>query len=154
MLLALHLNLHSGSSPYVDSNGFMITVTQAASQAVSGGFWPDYDQVRRQRQKRRREIEEAEEATRQLPDETDRQIATLLRVQEAKDAERADLERLQRLADRYAGQTLDLPKQARLAILNAQDARTVNALQQLQRVIEQLEEEELMAIQHALLLLD
>lgn len=136
--------------------GSIVTITVSLGDTQSsGGFWPDYEHVQRQRRKRQREIEEAEEETQRLKDETDREIAKLLHEQEQKDADRADLTRLQKLADQYATQApAELPKLARIAILNAQDARTRNALEQMQRVIEQSLDEEMVAIQQVLLLLD
>lgn len=137
-----------------------VTITVSLGDApvtqtdATGGWWPDYEGVRRQRERKRREIEEAEAETQQLQDAADREIAALLHAQEAKDAERADLARLQRLADTYAGQKLDLPKKVRVAILNAQDARTPNALDQMRRVVEQQEMDDIIALQQVLLLLD
>lgn len=142
--------------------GSTVTITVSLGEAPvqdtqpTGGWWPDYEMVRRAREKRRREIEEAEEETQRLQDETDREIARLLRIQEAKDAEREDLERLQKLADRYAAtaQVADLPKPVRVAILNANDQRTRNSLEQMQRVIEQADFDEMLAIQLQLLMID
>lgn len=127
---------------------------QFVEESASGGWWIDYDYLRRQRAKRKRELEELEREQEAIQDARDREIAALLRAQEIKDAERADLERLQRLADRYAGQKLDdLPKVARVAILNAQDQRTRNSLEQMQRVIEQSLEDEMIAVQQIVLLM-
>jgi hypothetical protein len=59
------------------------------------------------------------------------------------------------LADHYAGQKLnDLAKPVRVAILNAQDARTKNSLQQMRRVIEQQMEEEELTVAMMLLTMD
>lgn len=140
--------------------GSTVTITVSLGEAPvqdtqsGGGWWPDYEHVRRAREKRRREIEEAEEATRQLQDETDRQIAALLREQEARDAERADLQRLQKLADRYSGQKLGLPKPVSTALINAYEARTKNSLQQLRREVERANEDEEMAFIVSLLMMD
>lgn len=136
--------------------GSVVTITVSLGDTQSsGGFWPDYELVQRQRRKRRREIEEAEAETQRLQDDTDREIAQLLHAQEQKDADRADLTRLQKLADQYATTApSELPKLARIAILNANDARTRNALEQMQRVIEQSLLEEELAIQQVLLLLE
>lgn len=121
----------------------------------SGGWWPDFEHYQRLRRNRRRELEEAEEEARSIQDQIDRDISALLREQEKRDAEREDLLRLQSLADQYAGQRLEeLPKAARVAILNAQDARTRNSLEQMRRVIEQSHEEEMMVLQIVLLALD
>lgn len=139
--------------------GSTVTITVSLGEAPvsdtqpSGGWWPDYEHVARQRRKRRQEIEDAEAETQRLADAAEREIASLLHAQEAKDAERADLARLQRLADTYAGKVADLPKPARIAILNAQDARTRNSLEQMRRVIEQADADELLAVQQVVLLM-
>lgn len=126
-----------------------ITVSAAANIASnsqsSGGWWPDWEYLRKQRRKRQREIEEAKSEAQRIQDELDRQIALEQRRIEAEQAEKADLERLQRLADRYAAQKMpELPKPVRVAILNAKDARTKNSLEQMRRAIEQANEQELL----------
>lgn len=122
---------------------------------ATGGWYPDYEHIRRQRDKRRREQEEAEEAEASLQDATDREIARLLHDQQARDADRADLQRLQGLADKWAGKVEDLPKPVSVAILNAQDARSRNSLQQMERMIEaHLLEEEMAAVTQVLLMLN
>jgi hypothetical protein len=141
--------------------GTTVTITvslgeapQPAQQDATGGWWPEFDRTRYLREKRRKEIEEAEAEARLIQDELDRQIYLAQRKLEADEAERADLERLQKLADQYAGKKLDeLPKVARVAILNAQDARTRNSLEQMRRVIEQAEEQEMLAVQQIVLLM-
>ena len=140
------------------NGGFQVGAFQTNYQQIggsSGGFWPEYEYRRLLRAKRRREIEEAEEEAQRIADEVTRQIYLLERKQEAEDLERQDFARLQALADKYAGQALQsLPKQSRVAILNAQDARTRNSLEQMRRVIERQMEEEEMAVIMMLLSLD
>jgi hypothetical protein len=66
-----------------------------ATQPTGGWlFLNEYEQELRRRQKRKKEQEELEEATEQIEDTTDRQIAQLLREQEAKDEKRKELQRL------------------------------------------------------------
>jgi hypothetical protein len=139
------------------TGGFQVGPFQLAYQQQggaaqnSGGWWPDYGRVRDIRHRRRRELEELEREQQAIQDATDREIARFLREQEAKDAERADLARLQALADRYAGHVPELPKEVSLAILNAQDARSRNALEQMRRVIEREMEAEEIAVLYLLL---
>jgi hypothetical protein len=142
--------------------GSTVTITVSlgeapvADQTASGGWWPDYEHVQRERRKRRAEREAAEAEARadaqRIADETSREIFRLLREQEAREADRADLARLQALADKWAGKVSDLPKPVSVAVLNAQDARTVNALQQMERMVEQMLDEELLAVTQAVLL--
>ena len=138
--------------------GFQPRAFQPCYQQVSGssgGFWPEYEYRRLLRAKRRREIEEAEEDAKRITDEVTRQIYLLERQKDVEEAEKLDLGRLQKIADRYSGQRLDeLSKPARMAILNAQDARTRNSLEQLRRIIDQQMEEEEMAVIMMLLSMD
>jgi hypothetical protein len=139
--------------------GSTVTITVSLGEAPvteqpsSGGWWPDYEHARRQREKRRREIEEAEADAQLVKDELDRQIYLAMRKREAEEAEAADLARLQQLADQYAGKPIDAPKKVQLAIWNAQDARSRNALEQMRREIEQMLEMEQLAIQQIVLLM-
>lgn len=130
--------------------GFQSIAFQPAFQQVvsasqsSGGwdFWAWADRHRAERDRRRRREREIEEETRDIEEAQAREIARLLRQQEEKDAERAELARLQSLADSYAGKRMDLPRKVSVALINAQEARTYAALMQLQREIAQLLEEE------------
>jgi len=138
----------AGSTP---GTGATVTITvslgeapQPPQQDASGGwaFFFRYERARDERRRRRREQEEREEEAKRIEDETTRQIALLMREQEARDAERAELERLQALADRFSGEPLGLPASARAAILRASERRTLNALQQMRRELERMLEEE------------
>lgn len=139
------------------SSGAAPVVVEQFSGGFETRFFNDYDrysQKRRQLLKRKDELEELEEA-KELS-EVDREIARFLREQELKDAERQDLQRLQALANEYAGKgtKIGLPARVRASILKAQEERTRNSLEQLRREIERMLEEEEMAIVAALLLDD
>lgn len=120
---------------------------------ATGGFWPEYDRFAAERRRRKREEDERKAEAERIQDTLDRQIAQLLREQEAKDAERAELTRLQRLADTYSGKSLGLPRKVSDALINAYEARSRNALEQLAREIAKAQEEEEMAVTMAMLLL-
>jgi hypothetical protein len=128
--------------------------TPPAAPVTGGGFFFGYDHYRRLREKRLRDEAEREREAQEIQDETDREIARLLREQEAIDARRAETERLQALADRYAGQAMreGVSRRASAAILKAQEERTRNALEQMQREIERMLEEEEVAIAAVLML--
>lgn len=120
---------------------------------AAGGFWYWAERHRIERERAKRRKREIEDETRDIEEAQAREIARLLRQQEEIDAKRAELDRLQRLADRYAAESLPLAPSAAFALTAAQQKRTENALLHLQREIAQmLEEEEAMVI--ALLMLD
>lgn len=141
------------------ASGSTVTITvslgeaPAADQTATGGWWPDYEHIRRQRDKRRREIEEAEEQANLIQDAIDREIYLAQRKLEAEEADKADLARLQTLADQYAHKLADMPKPLAVAVWNAQDARSRNALEQMRRIAEQEMEFELLAVQQIVLLM-
>lgn len=121
----------------------------------SGGWEPlhHFEAARKRRDVRKERERQRQEDAREIQEELDRQIAKTLYEQEQKDAERDDLERIQRLADSLMVQKTDLHRPILAAAMKAHEERTVNALQQLERVISQtLEEEELALLM--LLLMD
>jgi hypothetical protein len=85
-----------------DSNAFSVTVAAVAVDEQASGGWDyfvsSYEQELQRRRSERKKREELEEATEQIQDSLDRQIAYLLREQEAKDDRRNELERLASLA--------------------------------------------------------
>lgn len=112
----------------------------------SGGFFFGFDRHLAERRRREREEEEARTEAEAIQAELDRQIALELRKQEARDAERADLGRLQALADRYAGTKQPVTRRVSAALLKAQEERTRNALEQLEREVERMLDEEGIAV--------
>lgn len=122
----------------------------AADTAASGGWWREFEveQVRSRDRKRRRD--EDDSAVESIQDEVDREIAALLHEQEAKDAARAELERLRALARAYDGEVVD-DKFAR-ALKRAAEAKTLAQAQAMLREAERVEEEEfLMAAMFAVI---
>ena len=89
-----------------DSNGFTVTVVAAADSAEqpAGGwlFLNEYEAELIRRRARDRRLRELEEETERIEDKIDREIAQLLRVQEAKDEKREDFARLAKLAKDHA----------------------------------------------------
>jgi hypothetical protein len=123
------------------------------TETISGGWYRDFDSyaMRRIKPRRREEIEEEVES---IEDSTSREIAKLLKEQEARDEERADLARLQSLADRYAQRGETVPRPVLASVMKAHEERSRNALEQMRREVERLMEEEEMAVIQALLLDD
>lgn len=89
----------NGDTP---SNAFSVAVVAAQIESeVTGGGWLFLNQYELEKQRRRardRRRKQLEEESERIEDATDRQIAQLLRVQEAKDDKREDYERLATLA--------------------------------------------------------
>jgi hypothetical protein len=137
------------------SQGSTVTITVSLGDAsVSGGFYEDFHPILTRGRKRLRErLEEIEEEAEQIPDKVEREIATLIKVQDAKSDEVAELARLQALADRYAAPGVDVPRPVLASVMKAHEERTRNALEQMRREIEQMMDEEEQAI-IALLMMD
>jgi hypothetical protein len=131
---------------------FQQELAAAATDEPSGGWI--YHAFALHREARRRRKEREEEAKREADEiqaEIDREIARLLREQEARDAERADLARIQSIADQYAGTRQQVPKNISIAMLKAYEERSRNALEQLRREIDRMLEEEELAVMVMLL---
>ncbi len=143
------------------AEGSTVTITVSAgprpetSSEGSGGIWFEMERLRERARRRQRRKEDEERETQEIQDARDREIAQLLKKQEAKDEDRAELARIQALADRYAGQAMKegVPRSVATAVLKAHEERTRNALEQMQREIQRLLDEEEQAV-ISLLLMD
>lgn len=139
--------LRHGGIPIVDEEGNFIIVGCSSRNSAGGGWASSYDRyLDRKREKRKREIElaEAEEAAQQL-DAVDREIARLLHEQEKQDLERAESERLLRMARQYAD-SADVAEKVRAAMAKAAALETFGALEALKRELERAAEEEEVAL--------
>lgn len=90
----------SNANGDTDSNAFYVAVRQVETQEATGG-WLFLNQYEAEQQRRRaleRRRKELEEETERIQDSVDREIARLLREQEAKDAKREEYERLAKIA--------------------------------------------------------
>lgn len=143
------------------SEGSTVTITVSAgprpdtSSEGSGGIWFEMEALRERARRRKKREEDEERETQEIQDQRDREIAQLLKKQEAKDDERDELARIQTLADRYAGQAMKegVPRSVAAAVLKAHEERSRNALEQMQREIQKLLDEEEQAV-ISLLLMD
>jgi hypothetical protein len=122
--------------------------------ASSGGFFFGFDRHLAERRRRKEEEEKRRREESDIQADMDREIARLLHEQEARDAERADLARVQALADKYAGTKQPVSRRVAASLLKAQEERTINALEQLQREVARMFEEEEAAVVAALMLDD
>lgn len=113
-------------------------------------FYYDFDAHRAKRVKRDHEREEREREA-ELLEGVEREIAQLLHEQEARDADAADLRRLQQLADQYAGTRQEVPRAIAATLLKAHEERSRNALEQLGREMERMLQEEELALLMVLL---
>lgn len=139
-----YLAVLSNVAPTKAGTQILTDITQIAP---SGGYLEAYDDHRRRRADELRRIEDAKESESSITDELDAQIAQLLHEQEAKDLERADLARLQALADEYKGRQRDVPERVNAALLAAQERRTLGSLLALRRETDRtMEEEELVLL--------
>ncbi len=143
------------------AEGSTVTITVSAgprpdtSSEGSGGIWYEMEALRERARRRQKRKEDEDRETQEIQDQRDREIAKLLKKQEAKDDERAELARIQALADRYAGQAMKegVPRSVATAVLKAHEERSRNALEQMQREIQKLLDEEEQAV-ISLLLMD
>ena len=131
----------------------VVSLGEAATQG-SGGIWYEFERVRARTRKRKQDEEERKERARKLAS-VDREIAEIIYADEAKKEAAADLKRVQELADKYAGSAMreGIPRNVASAVLKAQEERTRNALEQMQREIQRMLDDEEQE-QIALLLMD
>jgi len=154
--------LADGGNALIGATTITFTVTGALSgtggQQASGGspsyaYYNDLDAARQRRLARQRRERERESDEQAIQDEISRKVAKAIYAQERIDAERADLSRIQTLADSLMRQRTELPRPVLAAVMKAHEERTHNSLAQLDRLVAQmLEEEE--AVVAALLLLE
>jgi len=122
---------------------------------ITGGWehrlYYDFHSLREQARRKREEREERESEVKRIASPIDKEIAALLLEQETKAAEKADLARIQGLADAYAGTRQEIPRNIAATLLKAQEERSRNALEQLARELENLFAEEEMVLMLLLL---
>ena len=118
----------------------------AVAESPSGGwaFYAHYEREREHRRKKRREHEEREEESERISDATTREIAQLLRQQEAQDERRAELDRLATLVEKHAGRAAQdaYGERVAVAMARAHAQGNVSALLALEREIERAKEDE------------
>jgi hypothetical protein len=134
--------------------GSTVTITVSLGESSSGGgFYSDFHHLLTRGRKRRQEIEEEAEQVKLIKDETSREIAKILKAEEAQAESKAELARLQALADQYAQIGVPAPRPVLASVMKAHEERSRNALEQMRREIERLFDEEEQAV-IALLLMD
>ncbi len=119
----------------------------ASAQAPSGGFTyfeGQYDRERARRRRERAELLELEKEARAIPEVIDREIAVLLREQDARELKRQELERLRKLADSLRAEEARVAYGERVAkaLDRAIEKGSFSALEALDREIQRAQEEE------------
>jgi hypothetical protein len=111
---------------------------------VTGGWTTAINRELQRRASERRRRKKLEEESEAIEAETDRQIALLLREQEAKDARKAELERLSALVASIdlRAELPELSERVQKAIKVAATKQTTWALFQLERELQRAQEEE------------
>lgn len=143
-----------------DSNAFSVSVVVApvADESATGGwlFLNYYEAELQRRKARERRRKELEEETERIEDDLDRNIAQLLREQEAKDEKRKDLERLAIIAKQNAD--LEAARQYSERVAKAYERALVqgnfSALEALDRELKRAAEEEEFLMMALMLLVD
>jgi hypothetical protein len=134
------------SSLTFDAAGVLAAQTQTPTEQPSGGwlFHNEYEIELRRRRERERERERLETESAQIADETSREIAQLLRVQEAEDERRKELQRLGELARAHADLEAAKDYSEKVATAYARALRQGNfsALEALDRELRKAAEEE------------
>lgn len=127
--------------------GQIIATAASTGEVFFGGFLFAYEHERTQRRHKQREQEDLEAEAHALQDKVDREIAELLRRQEAEDARRAELARLQQLVHKFSHNDLELSDRAKIAYVRALAQANFSALEALDRELQRmLEEEEITAL--------
>ena len=140
----------SSAGNFLASSGVLLASGYAPDE--TGGWWAAFERdYERHRARRKREEEENAEIE-AIPDVVSREIAQLLREQEAKDAERAELERLRSIARAYDGGEIDAKFNRALEV--AANARSLAAARVLAQEVARVREEEEFLMTAALLVID
>ena len=105
-----------------------------------GGWWAAFERDYERHKARRKREEEENAEVEAIPDAVAREIAQLLREQEAKDAERAELERLRSIARSYDGGEIDAKFNRALEV--AANARSLAAARVLAQEVARVQEED------------
>jgi hypothetical protein len=115
-------------------------------EQFSGGFFVDYAHEQAVLRRKRREQDELEEEARELKDKVDREIALLLRAQEAETERKAELDRLQALVKAHSHAQLELSDRAKIAYVRALTQANFSAMEALDRELQRMIEEEEFAV--------
>lgn len=139
-LNALGQLVAAGSIVISGSASLASNVTDVA-EAVTGGGWIEYELHLLRRRKRKKELEDIEAEQEKIEDDAAREIARFLQIQERKDEERKDIERIKALVQRHKTIETD-SERVQAALANAQEKASRANLERLQKEMERVLEEE------------
>lgn len=140
------------------AEGSSVTITvslgaQPASDTGSAGFSNWYDILENQRRRKEKRKKEDEEVLEQLETKVDREIAQLIRKQEAQDEQRKDLERVKQLVQKYTDLSPKISSdRVNRAIEEAKLKQTLASYEKLQKEFIRMMEEEEVQVMLSLLL--
>ena len=117
-----------------------LVAAPASADQPSGGWWQAFERDYERHKARRKHEEEENSEVEAIPDSVAREIAQLLREQEAKDAERAELDRLRSIARSYDGGEIDAKFNRALEV--AANARSLAAARVLAQEVARVQEED------------
>ena len=116
---------------------------RSAPAEFSGGFLHAFEAFEAQRAAKRRKRKKLEDESEAIQHELDRQIAQLLREQEARDEAREEHERLTRLVQEFGTQAQELSDRTKIAYVRALVQQNFSAIEALDRELQrQLQDEE------------
>lgn len=121
----------------------------ASQPSGGGGLIYDYEREMSRRRRERKRRQELEEESERIEEDTTREIARILREQEAQAARRAELQRLSQLVEAYAGRGTEsaLSERVQRAVDKAAQSQALYALYALERELQRaVEEEEFMIL--------
>jgi hypothetical protein len=134
----------SGSTVGIVVSGGVRPAEEESGGSGGYGFANLYEIELQRRRRRKKEREALEQATEQIEDTTDREIAQLLRIQEAKDEKRKELQRLAEIIRQNAD--IEAAKQYGAKVAKAYERALMqgnfSALQALDRELKKARDEE------------
>ena len=129
------------------SNAFDVTVSEAAEESATGGWWVRYEQEMLKREYDERKRRKKRQEALALKAEVDRELALEFRKQEEEQARRQELARLRKLAESHRAEIEALGGRVLQAAERAIINQTFSSMEALERELKRAREEELFLLQ-------
>jgi len=127
----------------VDSNSFGVTVTAAAEDSATGGWWFAYDYELRRKDEKKKKRQELRRKAEEIQEDVDRELVQALQAKAEEEDRLAELKRLSNLAEQYRDElNLVLSDRAIQAAEQAILKQTYSALERFERELARAREEE------------